>query len=34
MNIAEAVKTLKEILAILDKIYHELIANDTNAKEN
>lgn len=33
MNINEAIETMKEILAVLDKIYHALIANDTNAKE-
>lgn len=33
MNITEAIETLKEILAVLDKIYHALIANDANAKE-
>lgn len=33
MNITEAIETLKEILAVLDKIYHALVANDMNAKE-
>ena len=33
MNITEAIETLKEILAVLDKIYHALIANDMNKKE-
>lgn len=33
MNITEAIETLKEILAVLDKIYHTLIAKDMNAKE-
>lgn len=33
MNINETIETLKEILAVLDKIYHALIANDANAKE-
>lgn len=33
MNITEAIETLKEILAVLDKIYHALITNDMNTKE-
>lgn len=33
MNVTETIETLKEILAVLDKIYHALIENDMNAKE-
>lgn len=33
MNFNEAMETLKKILEVLDKIYHALIANDMNAKE-
>jgi hypothetical protein len=28
MNINEAISTLKEILAVLDKIYHALLKDD------
>lgn len=33
MNITEAIETMKEILAVLDKIYHALIAKDMNENE-
>ena len=33
MNITEAIETMKEILAVLDKIYHALIENDIDAEE-
>lgn len=33
MNIKEAMETLKEILAVLDKIYHALIAKDDKNNE-
>lgn len=31
MNITEAIETLKEILAVLDKIYHALLKDDKNS---
>ena len=31
MNITEAIETLKEILAVLDKIYHALLKDDENS---
>ena len=31
MNIVEAMETLKEILAVLDKIYHALLKDDNNS---
>ena len=33
MNITEAIETMKEILAVLDKIYNALIANNMNENE-
>ncbi len=33
MNITEAIETMKEILAVLDKIYHALIANNMEAEK-
>lgn len=34
MNITEAIETMKEILAVLDKIYHALIKKDESEKED
>ena len=31
MNIVEAMETLKEILAVLDKIYHALLKDDNDS---
>lgn len=31
MNITEAIETLKEILAVLDKIYHALVDDEKNS---
>ena len=31
MNITETMETLKEILAVLDKIYHALLKDDKNS---
>lgn len=33
MNITEAIETMKEILAVLDKIYHALLKDDKTTNE-